>query len=198
MKSIKNDYLIRMFTGSDYHYRPIMTNVCLKNGFLYATDAHIVAKVNADLCIKEYSEIEKYPSADVIMSEHVSFEKKVISVDDFFTDLMKIEVCFKPKMIECSDCDGNGTKICEHCDSEYDCKTCSGTGEVKGSEIELSGENDCIVFNRRYKLRYLDMILKTAIYLGVKEIEISNAESLNGNIFYVGDFTILLMSLRND
>lgn len=194
MKTIVNDYCIRMFVGHD-NLRPAMHKVNFENGYLYSTDAHIVAKIPANLCIHNYVPVEKYPNAEVIFNQHVSLEKKIVSVDTLFNELMKIEVCFKPKMVECDNCD-DGFCTCDHCNSEYECKECRGTGEKPSNELVLSGENNCILFGVKYNLKYLDLILKTAIYTGVKEIEVSNPSDIySGTIFCVGDFTILLMPI---
>ena len=194
MKTIKNDYCIRMFVGND-DIRPAMTKVSLQDGFLYATNGHVLARVKADLCVHKYVAVEKYPNVENVISEHVSIEKKTISVDTLFHDLMKIECCFKPKLVECENCGGDGRCVCDHCDSQYDCKDCKGTGEVPGTELELTSEHDCILFGRKYKLQYLDLIIRTAVFKGVNEIEISKAVPNRGNLFTVGDFTILLMPI---
>ena len=192
MKTIKNDYCIRQFVGND-ELRPAFNSVSLDNGFLYATDAHILAKVCSEVCVLNYNAVEKYPNVEKVISEHISIETKKVSVDTLFNDLMKIECCFRPKMVNCKECDGDGTVTCPYCDSEHYCKECNGTGKVKSSELELSGEYDCILFNRKFRLKYLDLIIRTAIYTGVSEIEISNSEKYGGSIFKVGDFIILLM-----
>ena len=101
MKTIRNDYCIRMFADSANNLRPALNHVSLQDGYLYATNAHMIGKVNADLCVKKYQEVSKFPNAEKIISEHVSIEKKKVSVGTLFNDLMKIECCFKPKMIEC-------------------------------------------------------------------------------------------------
>ena len=194
MKTIKNDYCIRQFVGND-NLRSALNSVSLENGFLYATNCHILARISSDLCVLNYESIDKYPNVQKVISEHISIEKKKVSVETMFNDLMKIEVCFRPKMIECNECEGEGVVTCSYCNSEHECKKCEGAGEIKSSELELSGENNCIIFNRKFRLHYLDLIIRTAIYTGVKEIEISNSEGLSGSIFSVGDFTILLMPL---
>lgn len=192
MKTFKNDYCIRMFTGSDT-LRPALTKVSLQDGYLYATNSHIAGKIKADLCVQKYNAVESFPDVERVISGHITTEKKIFSVETLFNDLMKIECCFKPKMISCDNCDGGGVATCEYCDSEHDCKECHGSGETPGTELELSSENDCVLFNRKYKLQYLDLIIRTAVYTGVSEIEISNGKDLSGAIFSVGDFTILLM-----
>ena len=195
-KNIRNDYCIRMFVGSDT-LRPAMMKVHSKNGFLYATSGTIAAKVDSKVFMHKYDNIESYPDVEKIISVHKSIEKKTIKVDSLFADLMKIECCFKPKLIECDDCEGEGYKTCDHCDSEYKCKECRGEGEVNGPDLELSGEYDCKLFNKYYLLSNLDIILKTAIILQVDEISISNSNEHGGTIFNVGDFTILLMTRMN-
>lgn len=197
MKNIKNDYCIRMFVGSDSQ-RPKFMKVNLQDGYLYATNAHIVGKIQADLCVQNYEADEKYPNVEEVFKQHKSTGIKTVSVDTMFNDLMKIECCFKPKMIECDKCNGNGDCVCEHCDSSYKCKECLGTGEVPGKELELSGEHDCILFERKYKLQFLDLIIRTAVYTGVKEIQVSNGQhETSGTLFTVGDFSILLMALAS-
>jgi hypothetical protein len=192
MKTIKNDYCIRQFVGND-NLRPQLNQVSFDNGYIYATDAHIVGAIKADLCIKSYEQIVKFPNAAKVISDHVSIDTKKVSVETLFNDLMKIEVCFKPKMVDCKECDGDGTVTCPYCDSEHDCKECKGTGKIKSSELELSGEYDCVFFGKNYNLKYLDIIIRTAIYTGVTEITVSNGDGYSGTLFYVGDFTILLM-----
>lgn len=155
MKNIRNDYCIRMFVGND-SLRPAMTEVSLQDGYLYSTNASIAAKINADLCVQSYTAVEKYPNVEKVFSEHESIEKKTVSVDTLFKDLMKIECCFKPKMINCDNCDGKGVAVCDHCDSEYECKECSGTGKVESKELELTSEYDCMLFGKKYKLQFLD------------------------------------------
>jgi hypothetical protein len=197
MKNIRNDYCIRMFTGYD-EYRPTLSKINLQDGYLYATDASIAIKIKADLCVHNYTPVEKYPNVETIISNHKSFETKTINVDSIFHELIKIEVCFKPKTIDCDECGGNGVCSCNHCGSDYDCDKCGGTGKIASKELVLSGENDCYLFNKKYKLKYLDLIIRTAIFTGVKDIVISNSENDSGTIFTVGCFTILLMTLYDN
>ena len=192
MKNIRNDYCIRMFVGND-PLRPAMTEVSLQDGYLYSTNASIAAKINANLCVQSYTAVEKYPNVEKVFSEHESIEKKTVIVDALFKDLMKIECCFRPKMIDCEECGGDGTVVCPYCDSEHDCKECGGTGKMASEELELTSEHDCILFGKKYKLQFLDLIIRTAVYTNVSEVTISNAEGTKGTLFYVGDFIILLV-----
>ena len=197
MKKLKNDYCIRLFVETD-NLRPQMMNVSEKDGYLYSSNGYMIAKIKSDLCGHKYESVENFPNAESILQNHVSVEKKKFLVENLFTDLVKIEVCFKPKMVDCDECGGDGTCICDYCDSEHECKQCGGTGEVKGEGLELSGEHDCKLFGKYYRLHFLDLILRTAIITGVKEIEISNSEGLGGTIFYVGDFIIYLCVLNKN
>ena len=180
-----------MFTCND-NVRPALAKIQNKNGFIYATDAHVLAKVPEEVFVKKYETHNNYPDADRIIQEHQSVEKKTVSVNQLFNDLMTIEVCFKPKLIGCSNCSGEGMVHCDCCDYTNTCRECRGEGVVPGPELELSGESNCKVFNRTYKLAAIDKIIRTAVTLGVKKIEISNGEAPS-SIFTVGDFKILIM-----
>jgi len=191
MKNLRNDYCIRMFHAMN-NLRPALSGVSLENGFLYSTDAHILAKISADKCVKKYEHRQNYPDADKVISDHVSAEKKTFSVDKLFHELMQIEVCFKPNMITCPNCKGEGDVECDCCNYTNECKDCKGSGEVSGPDLILSGESFCKIFKRKYKLSQIDKVLRTAIITGVDTIEISNGKT-PASIFTVGDFKILVM-----
>ena len=193
---MRNDYCMLMFAGND-SLRPAMMKINYSNGYVYSTNGHIAAKIKAVLCIKKYDEIEKYPNVENIFDQHKPTDVKIFSVDDLFRSIMKIEVCFIPEKVKCGDCEGNGTLICDHCESEYDCGKCNGDGEFNGDKLVRSGENDIMFFGRKYNLGNFNKIISTAVFTGAKEITVSNGEN-SGTIFTVGDFTILLMSLYVD
>ncbi len=191
MKTLRNDYCIRMFTSND-NIRPALQIIQNDNGFIYATDARVLAKVPEDVFVKKYKHHDNFPNAETILTKHESLEKKTFTVDKLFHDLMTIEVCFKPKLIGCPKCSGEGKVHCDCCDYVNPCKECKGEGEVDGPELELSGDSNCKVFNRTYRLSSIDKVIRTAIILGVDKIEISNGKAPS-SIFTVGDFTILVM-----
>jgi hypothetical protein len=193
MKNLRNDYCIRMFADSGNDLRPYFNEVNFSNGYLYATNSHIVGKIKANLCVKKYEEINNFPNAEILFSQHKSTKKTTVSVDSLLNDMMVIECCFKPKMVNCSNCDGSGEDTCSYCDSQHDCKECSGEGKVEGEGLELTTEHDCEFFDRTYNLRYLDIVLKTAVYCNIKEIEVSNGGEFSGTLFKVGDFDIIVM-----
>ena len=182
-----------MFVGNDM-YRPAMTKINSDNGFVYATNGHIAIKIEEGLCIKKYEPVEGYPNVESILDGHKAIEEKTFSIEGLFHSIMKIEVCFKPERIKCGECEGNGNLICDHCESEYECGKCCGDGEVNGDKLALSGESDIMFFGKKYNLGNFNKIINTAVFLGVKEITVSNGEA-NGSIFKVGNFTILLMPL---
>lgn len=195
MKTLKNDYCIKMFVGND-EFRPSLNEVNLRDGYLYAINTHVLAKIKADLCVKTYKENEKYPDAERLFNKHVNFEEHVIKTDEFLNEMMKIDICFLPSKIVCDKCDGSGVYVCEHCGNESDCDECNGSGYVRKGKLEIVGEEDCFLLGRKYKIEYLDLILKTAIITGTKELHVSNSEKKGvGTIFTVGDFEILLMDL---
>ena len=193
---MRNDYCMLMFVGNDT-LRQAMMKINSENGNVYATNGHIAAKIKDSLCIKKYEKIEKYPNVEAIFAQHKVVEEKTFSIDNLFNYIMKTEVCFRPEKVRCGECEGEGELTCDHCDSEYECKSCRGDGEVNGDKLVLSGKNDIMFFNKKYNLGSFNKIINTAIFTNTKEITVSNGEA-PGSIFTVGDFTILLTPLMMD
>lgn len=193
MKTLRNDYCLRMFTGLDT-LRPALSRVNLNNGYLYATNAHVLAKINASECVKKYENFPSYPECEKVLSQHKKSESLEIKTSVLFDCLMKIECCYSPDKINCADCGGSGDDICEYCDSEHDCKNCDGSGKVDGEKLVPNGDYKCDFFNRLYQLKYMDLVIRAAVTIGAEKIKVINGEGkFSGTLFLVGDFTILLM-----
>jgi hypothetical protein len=196
MKNIKNDYCIKMFTDHGNNLRPLFNKVNMKGGFLYATDSHCLAKIDSKNCIGKYKEHNDYPNAEKVLSDFKKAETICIKIDDLFKDLMKIDCCFAPKMSKCGDCDGGGSVECLCCGNDSECNECSGTGLVESDILELTSEYHCKINEAKYKLSYIDRIIKSAIILGEKEIELTFSKDNYSSIFKFGNFTIMLMQVQ--
>jgi len=192
MKTPKNDYLLRLFIGTD-ELRPQFMHANNCDGIIYATNTYLLAKISANMCCKSYEQIKAWPNGNILFEQFNLKESFSISTESIFNDLIKIELLFKNKMVDCNECNGDGTLICEHCDSEHDCKECCGSGEIKSHEMILSGDADCILFGRKYSLSAIDKIIRVATTLSVIDITIDHNESGSSSIFKIGDFTILAM-----
>lgn len=192
-KTIRNDYCIKQFTAFNDELRPWANKVNLSKDYLYASDSHIVGKIKANLCMHEYTGNEKDPNFESVLNEHISHEIINYNVDDLFYSLMKMDVCYVPEMVDCDDCDGYGEQTCDHCNSEYECTKCDGSGKMESKELTASGQYDVYLNKYKFKRDYIDRIIKTAIILEQKIIKVTFQKEYKSVIFYVGDFTILLM-----
>ncbi len=195
IKSIINDYCLLQFTTED-EYRPYLRNVHLHtNGYLYATNLHSVIKTKAENCEKTYQPVEGFPDAEGVFSNHVSVKQETFDTDLLLHNLLQVQVHFRVKKMNCTKCKGEGTMVCDHCDSEYDCKKCKGTGKEDNPNYEMTfaGLHEVTFFEKRYNSHLLELVFRTAKFSGTKKIKVSNAEGTKGTVFTVGIFDILLM-----
>lgn len=191
MKTIKNDYCLKMFVGTD-DLRPAIKEVAYIGDMLYATNGHIAARIPKDLCELEYNKVASFPAVDNAFKVESDGLLKH-NVNDLFHQMMRIECVFKPKMVKFEQCSGDGFKQCSCCGHENDCEDCEGTGKQEGEGIELFSEYKVLLDGKKYNITYIDIIIRTAIITEVKEITITKTALTKATIFHVGDFEILLM-----
>jgi hypothetical protein len=193
MKNIKYDYCLNFFKDHDNTDRPYLNKINLgKDGYLYASDSRVVVRLNPKYCVKKYNEMEDYP--DILILNKKVVESKKFNIDTLFHVLMKNEIFFKPSNIICPECDGAGKDICEYCGGTCECDNCGGFSEVCSDYFEIQSDFECILFNKKYKLNYINRILTVSIILGCKEIEIRNSYKDYFSLFLVDKLQIFLMN----
>jgi hypothetical protein len=196
MKNPINDYCIRMFASAKDEYRPYLEKVNFDGTNIYATNLHIIARSKPEYFCKKYGKIEKYPEANKIFDQHVCTEKTTIKTNKVANEFIKHNIFYKYELEECQECD-DGTATCHHCDSEHDCQDCNGTGEVESNILTMQSDEKLSLFNRKYRISFFDIILKTALFLNASEIEIENGEDeYSGTYFKIENFEIILMPTK--
>ena len=194
------DYILKMFAQAD-KYRPVFDYVSKHGNYAYAiTHAHMVIKVPLELCGIQYKEVEKFPHAENLFSQHISSEENICHVSNLVSGLLNSEYVWRKKMKECEKCNGEGLKTCKCCDYENDCRTCDGTGEsdeaVPFAKIKLHNatQGSVSLFNRAYDGTLLNQIAMTAMMLGIDTMTFSNNKDLGkGCIVTLGEVKILIM-----
>jgi hypothetical protein len=200
MKTPAYDFILPFFTAND-EMRPTMSHIHSDdNGFLYATNAHIVIRVPRDCAMLKYEKVEKYPNAESVFNQYTFTDKGVIKTDNLVEILTAYKWFRTVNHDECEKCKGSGTLECEHCGSDYECKDCNGKGKFNRGTIELSllatEEYNCVVnvANKLFKADFMHILALSAKMLDVKEIEVSlNTNDYEPHIFKVGDADILIM-----
>lgn len=182
-------------------YRPAMGEVRLVDKYVYATDAHILIRVNSDLVPSDFYKVEseyKYVDVKSAVDRHSvpdhEFELSVSSVIDIYDKMPRVKV-----YDDCDQCDGYGEIECDHCHHCEKCEECNGTGNgvnVVGEKIDRFGH----VFqmaNSQYDPNNLIKAFKAFQLIGEETIQVGIDEKKKSAILHTDDVLILVMGLAS-
>lgn len=137
--------LLSLFYDKENDMRPDMAAPYLKNGYVCATEAHILIRIKAETLNGKYNEIEglniDFPA------DNCNF---IIGLQDIRTAIASIpQVEEKEKVgknIECEECNGEGEVEWEYRDSDghyhyeyHDCPKCYGDGYTSHVKYKKTG-----------------------------------------------------------
>lgn len=140
--------LLSLFYDKENDMRPDMAAPYLKNGYVCATEAHILIRIKAETLNGKYNEIEglniDFPA------DNCNF---IIGLQDIRTAIASIpQVEEKEKVgknIECEECNGEGEVEWEYRDSDghyhyeyHDCPKCYGDGYTSHVKYKKDGADD--------------------------------------------------------
>ena len=191
--------LLSLFYDKENDMRPDMAAPYLKNGYVCATEAHILIRIKAETLNGEYNEIEglniDFPA------DNCNF---IISQQDLKTaieNIPKVEEEEKVgKDIECEECNGEGEVEWEYRDRNgnyhydyHDCPKCYGDGYISHVKYQKTGrmipDGDCPIRIRYViiKAEFLEILVKAMEIIGVDEIRCVHQEYRTPCIFRVDD-----------
>lgn len=200
MKTANYDFILPFFIASD-NLRPAMNFVHLhENGFVYATNAHILIKVPVSNCVLKYHSVDRFPNAEAMFHKFHFENTAIIKTDQLIETLSAYKWSRQKQVDKCTKCDGEGAILCDHCNHDHECETCKGDGEiVKGfadCQLLITDDNYAVVkiMNKLFKADFIHILAICAKMIGVDEIQFSyNDENYDPHVFTVGDAQILIM-----
>lgn len=215
MKEI-NDFLLNLFTGND-KLRPIMMFPNLKNGIVYASDAHVLITIPETELSLKYKTNDKYPDAQKLIDdfESGSITSIKVHVADIAKELVKARILIDKDRVMCKDCDGAGEVEWEYSSKNFDrhekiddCPVCKGEGlfekahpfsRVSFSMIEddetgnLTGISIGDLYFHPFQMYRLFMV---ALTKGFEVIDIFfDKEKYGQTITYFGNIKVLVMAM---
>ena len=203
--------LLSLFYDKENYWKPIMAAPYLKNGYVCATDTHIMIRIKAETLNGEYNEIESlnidFPAdnCNFIISRH--------EIETVLSTIPKIEEKIKVgKDIECEECDGEGEVKWEYLDNSglrhyeyYECPICDGSGYESRSKYQKTGrmipDGECCIQVRRIviKAKFLEILRKAMEIIGVDEIRCVHQDTAKPCIFRIDDnIEIVIMPNLDD
>lgn len=200
MKAPAYDFILPFFTAAD-KLRPAMCQIHGDaNGFVYATNAHVVIKVPAASCLMQYEAVEKYPNAEKVLSGYVFNKEAIIKTSEIINILTAYKWLRQCNTTTCEKCKGNGVIECEYCNHEHECEACKGDGElysgIEPLSLLITSDRYHVVkiAGKTFKADFIHVLAVCASVVGVDSIMLKyNDKDLDPHIFIVGDAEIMIM-----
>lgn len=189
------DDLLKLFTSTD-QFRPQFCQPNTQGDTTYATDAHSIIAIPNRLCQKDYiahSKLQTNFASYILRAVHNQHE---IVPSNAITDaIAKVPLVDNIEITECDneDCE-DGKVFCPACAHSHDCEDCRGTGEktrkltgqIPNPDVDI--DMDGVIFSP-HLLQRLVHAAKTID----APIEWVFEDKLKGNLFLVGDISILIL-----
>lgn len=191
--------LLSLFYKQEDNLRPYMTAPFLKNGYVCATEAHILIKIKAETLNEEYRKTEfcniEWPT------DNCNFFVSLQEIETMLSSIPKVEEEKKVgEDITCMECDGEGEVEWEYQDksghyhyADHECPMCEGSGFESESQYVKTGRmipnGECGVQVRRIviKAEFLEVLSKAMRIIGVDEIRCVHQDPAKPCIFRVDD-----------
>jgi hypothetical protein len=201
------DLLLPYFVGDD-ELRPALTKVHRdEDGYIYATNGHILIRVAHDKVMNKYWEVPGFPFAKGVMRRAVNREDNIkasIRTNDLIRVLSHARWWLPTEAEECEKCEGYGSVpegVTE--DSGWvRCETCKGAGRVNirfrdFALTETDGRYYIKIVAPVFAAGYLNIIATAAQMLQADKIEYMYADEEKGAVFSFAGVDILLVPCTN-
>ena len=179
--------------------RPILSAPYLKNGYVCATESHILIRIKAETLNGEYKEVDGLNLT--LPKSNCNF---IISLQDIKTTLANIPQIEEEKRfggnVMCKECDGEGEVEWEYRDKRghyyydyFECPACKGSGYEDEPRYVKTGKmipyGLCPIRIRRVtiKAEFIEILSKAMEIIGVDEVRCIHQELGKPCIFRIDD-----------
>lgn len=186
---------LKEFCADKNFGRKNLENIFIKDGYAYATNGHILIRVDCN----EQNSNGEYPNVQTLIE---SIEDNCDLIIDFAQEIKyktKPKYAIKQNSVDCDNCDGQGVVRCSECGGDKECKKCGGEGKLQETlySDEIVGEeyihNYFIKINDSYfDQGYIHLIAKHFPKIGIiKSIAATRSMKLQFD-----DALIILMPIK--
>lgn len=191
--------LLSLFYDKENFINSDVTAPYLKNGYVCATEAHILIRIKAETLNGEYKEIQ---SCNIDWpADNCNFIVSLQDIETALSNIPQIEEEEKiGKDIDCEECDGEGVveweyqvKAGKYHYAEHDCPNCGGSGYESRARYKKTGrmipDGECPIRIRRIviKAEYLEVLSKAMRLIGVDEVRCVHQSPAKPCIFRIDD-----------
>lgn len=191
--------LLSLFYDKENFINSDMTAPYLKNGYVCATEAHILIKIKAETLNGEYKEVQ---SCNIDWpTDNCNFIVSLQDIETALSNIPQVEEEEKVgKDVDCEECDGEGEVEWEYQDKsghyhyeDHECPICYGSGYSTRARYKKTGrmipDMECPVWIRRViiKCEFLEILSKAMRLIGVDEVRCVHQGPTKPCIFRVDD-----------
>lgn len=178
MKKFDVDELLQMFVSTE-DFRATLKRPWRKDGYIMASDSHILVRVNGDLSDKEY------PTNGPAFCFSLGTESIGIltagDIDDVLTNCPLVDDTRRVEVeVECPECEGEGQVEWQYGihSEKHDCPMCLGEGKL--SEIQEVPTGHKVISSKSFLQMgeqfvgayYIDLIRKVMDLIGLEAVDV--------------------------
>lgn len=192
------NYILNLFTSTDYKFRPQLTAPGTIGNDVFATNSYSIIMVPKSRLSHVYERHQKFLSDDIRESFFDHAKYPLIKEDDFdIHKLAELLSCAKIhfQKLNCEKCGGEGVVRCTHCGNDSDCEECDGTGKDKDCGFfirESDMSHSAIQFmGVYYRPVEMEKVLISILALKPDKIQIRRNSDCTKTLFILDDVEIV-------
>lgn len=199
------NYILNLFTSSDYIFRPQFTAPGTIDNDVFATNTYSIIMVPKSRLSQIYERPDKFLPDDIRESFFDHSKYPILVSNDFdIQKLAELLSCAKIHFhkLNCEKCKGEGVVTCTHCGNDSNCEECNGTGKDKDCGFfirESDPSHSAIRFMRAYyRPVEIEKVLISILALKPYKIEIRRNSDCTKSLFILDDVEIVSMHIVSE
>lgn len=186
----------------DYGHHKLYSAPFLKDGYVYASDAHKLIRIKADTLNGQYKSTTDYSLS--LANENCDF---LITRKDIEEALAHVPQVRETIFTECPECEGSGVVLVEYVDKEgetheleADCPVCDGSGtkERETGKMILSPFASIAIGDFKLCAREVQFLLETMKIIGVTEVHLVSFSQTDNRVVFRIDENISVMFTQSN
>ncbi len=188
--------LLNRFVADAEEMRPVLMKPFEQDGYVCATDTHVLLRVAKKFISEDYSTGKTTPNVARVVPEYKPL--CAVTASNLRSAFSKRGIDYNELFVNCPHCDSENEVEWKFVDRDGDthsmwaeCPCCNGTGDVPNGINQYIEINDCIV-NAHFML----ILYQTMIELGIDKAEVSFGK-MHQLLFTIADGIDIVMMSHN-
>ena len=199
LNSVEWRRLLRLFVAGAEEMRQVMMKPFEQDGWVCASDSHVLLRVDKSYITDDYSTDKKTPNVDSVIPQYKP--QFTVTKTDLITALVKLNIDYNETKVECPYCDEECEVEWEYTDYDGDkhtmwgeCPCCSGSGYIRNGINRF-----CEVNGSHLNAHYVILLYQVMKDLSIDKVAVTvgNMRQLRFKITQGVDLVIMPCNLDN-